>query len=33
MDSLDELEGLMSEEESLVAKMMSEQGNRMDLTA
>lgn len=33
LNSLDELEGLMSEEESLVAKIMSEQGNSVNLTA
>ncbi len=33
MNSLDELEGVMSEEESLAAKMMAEQGNSMDVTA
>ncbi len=33
LNSLDELEGLMSEEESLVARMMSDQGNSVDLTA
>lgn len=33
MNSLDELEGVMSEEESLAAKMMAEQGNSMDITA
>lgn len=32
-NNMDELEGLMSEEENLVAKMMSEQGNSVDLTA
>ncbi len=32
VDSLDELEGLMTEEESLAAKIMTEQGNRMDVT-
>lgn len=33
LNSLDEMEGLMSEEESLAAKMMAEQGNSMDITA
>ena len=33
LNSLDDLEGLMSEEESLVARMMSDQGNSVDLTA
>lgn len=33
LNNLDEMEGVMSEEESLVAKMMSEQGNSMDVTA
>lgn len=33
LNSLDELDGAMSEEESLAAKMMAEQGNRMDVTA
>lgn len=33
LNSLDELEGVMSEEESLAAKMMAEQGNSMDVTA
>lgn len=33
LNSLDELEGLMSEEENLVAKIMAEQGNSVDLTA
>ncbi len=33
LNSLDELEGVMSEEESLAAKMMAEQGNSMDITA
>ncbi len=33
MNSLDELEGVMSEEESLAAKIMAEQGNSMDVTA
>lgn len=33
LNSLEELDGQMSEEESLRAKMMSEQGNSMDLTA
>lgn len=33
MNNLDELEGVMSEEESLAAKMMAEQGNSMDVTA
>ncbi len=33
LNSLDELEGLMSEEESLVAKIMLDQGNSVDLTA
>ena len=33
LGSLDELEGLMTEEENLAAKMMSEQGNSMDVTA
>ncbi len=32
LNSLDELEGLMTEEESLAAKIMSEQGNSMDVT-
>lgn len=32
LNSLDELSGLMSEEEELVAKMMAEQGNRVDFT-
>lgn len=33
LNNLDDLEGLMSEEETLVAKMMAEQGNSMDITA
>lgn len=33
LNSLDEMEGLMSEEESLAAKIMAEQGNSMDITA
>lgn len=33
LNSLDEMEGAMSEEETLAAKMMSEQGNSMDVTA
>ena len=33
LNNLDELEGLMSEEESLVAKIMQENGNSVDLTA
>ncbi len=33
LNSLDDLEGVMSEEESLAAKMMAEQGNTMDITA
>lgn len=33
LNSLDEMEGVMSEEETLAAKMMSEQGNSMDVTA
>lgn len=33
LNSLDELEGEMSEDESLAAKMMAEQGNSMDITA
>lgn len=33
LNRLEELEGLMSEEENLVAKIMSEQGNSVDLTA
>lgn len=33
LNSLDELQGVMSEEESLAAKMMAEQGNSMDITA
>ena len=33
LNNLDELEGVMSEEESLAAKMMAEQGNSMDITA
>lgn len=33
LNSLDELDGVMSEEESLAAKMMAEQGNSMDITA
>lgn len=32
-NSLEEMEGVMSEEETLAAKMMSEQGNSMDVTA
>ena len=32
-DGLDELSGLMTEEETLVAKMMAEQGNSVDFTA
>ncbi len=32
LNSLDDLEGVMTEEENLVAKMMSEQGNSMDVT-
>ena len=31
LNNLDDMEGVMSEEESLVAKMMSEQGNRMNV--
>lgn len=33
LNSLDELSGLMTEEETLVAKMMAEQGNSIDFTA
>lgn len=33
MDSLDELSGLMTEEEALVAQIMKENGNSVDLTA
>ncbi len=33
LNDLDELSGLMSEEEALVAKMMAEQGNSVDFTA
>lgn len=33
LNDLDELSGLMSEEETLVAKMMAEQGNSVDFTA
>lgn len=33
MDQLDDIQGLMTEEESLIAKMMVENGNTMDLTA
>jgi len=33
MDSLDELQGLMTEEEMLVAQIMRDNGNSMDLTA
>lgn len=33
LNSLDELEGALSEEENLVAKIMSEQGNSVNLTA
>lgn len=33
LNSPDEMEGAMTEEESLAAKMMSEQGNSMDITA
>ncbi|MCI9525973.1 MAG: hypothetical protein HFH37_03495 [Lachnospiraceae bacterium] len=33
LNSLDELEGAMSEEESLAAKIMAEQGNSMDIIA
>ena len=33
LDSLDELSGLMSEEEMLVAQIMRDNGNTMDLTA
>lgn len=33
LNNLDELSGLMSEEESLVAQMMAEQGNTIDFTA
>lgn len=33
LNSLDELSGLMTEEETLVAKMMAEQGNRVNFTA
>ena len=33
LNSMDELDGPMSERENLVAKMMSEQGNSVDLTA
>ena len=32
-DQLEELAGTLSEEDSLAAKMMLEQGNRMDMTA
>ncbi|MEY8392067.1 flagellar hook-length control protein FliK [Lachnospiraceae bacterium 45-W7] len=32
LNNLDELEGLMTEEENLAAKIMAEQGNRMDVT-
>jgi len=33
LNGLDELSGLMTEEETLVAKMMAEQGNSVDFTA
>ncbi|MEG1291971.1 MAG: flagellar hook-length control protein FliK, partial [Lachnospiraceae bacterium] len=33
LNNLDELSGVMSEEESLAAKIMSQHGNRVDLTA
>lgn len=33
LNQMDELEGIMSEEESLAAKIMTEQGNSVDLTA
>ena len=33
LNSLDELEGALSEEENLVAQIMSEQGNSVNLTA
>jgi len=33
MDGLDELQGVMTEEEALIAKIMAENGNTMDLTA
>lgn len=33
LNNLDELSGLMTEEETLVAKMMAEQGNRVNFTA
>lgn len=33
LNSLDEMEGLMTEEENLAAKIMTEQGNSMDVTA
>ena len=33
LDSLDELSGLMTEEEMLVAQIMKDNGNSMDLTA
>ena len=33
IDSLDELSGLMTEEESLVAQIMKDNGNSVDLTA
>ena len=32
LNSLDELEGIMTEEENLAAKIMTEQGNSMDIT-
>ena len=33
LNNSEELEGMMSEEENLAAKIMSEQGNSVDLTA
>ena len=33
LNELDELSGLMTEEEALVARMMAEQGNSVDYTA
>ena len=33
LNELDGLSGLMTEEETLVAKMMAEQGNSVDFTA
>jgi flagellar hook-length control protein FliK len=33
LDSLDDLSGLMTEEETLVARMMKENGNSVDFTA